>query len=137
MHVSCQCTYFLKIKKRSQVSKSSVESKYLAISSVCFKIVWFYGLLRKLCFSQKEPTLLYVDNKSAIQIAANLISHECTKHIEVDCHYIHEAYDEKILNLPRISMNLQIVNVFTKALPQPRHQFLDSKLMLLDQVTSI
>jgi hypothetical protein len=80
-----------KSKKQACVSKSSIEFEYRAMSPACFDIVWLHGLLAKLGFSQSDSTPLHVDNTSAIQIAANPIYHERTKHIEVDCHSIQEA----------------------------------------------
>ena len=126
-----------KSKKQSWVSKSSTKPEYRAMSFAYSEIVWLRRLLRELSFSQNKPIHFYADNTSAIQIATNLVFHERTKHIEVDCHYIHEAYDDKIITLPHISTDLQIADVFTKALPRPRHQFLVGKLMLLDQPASI
>ena len=114
-----------------------MESKYCAMSSACSEIVWLCGLLAELGFPWFQPTPLHADNTSAIQIAANPIFHEQTKHIEVDCHSIREAFDGGVINLPHISTVLQTADAFTKALTQHRHQFMIDKLMLLDRPASI
>jgi hypothetical protein len=126
-----------KSKKQDRVSKSSTESEYRAMSSACSKIIWLRGLLGELGFPQVEPTPLHADNTSAIQIAANLVFHERTEHIEVDCHSIREAYDARVISLPHISTTLQTADVFTKALSKHRHHFLVDKLILLDHPASI
>ncbi|KAL6348362.1 hypothetical protein AAG906_005666 [Vitis piasezkii] len=97
-----------KNKKQAHVSKSFTESEYHAMSSTCSEI-----------------------------IVANPVFHERTKHIEVDCHSICEAFDEGVITLPHISTVLQTADVFTKALTQHRHQFIIDKLMLLDLPASI
>jgi len=126
-----------KSKKQHRVSKSSTESEYRAMSFACSEIIWLRGLLGELGFPQVELTPLHADNTSVIQIAANPVFHERTKHIEVDCHSIRETYDARVISLPHISTTLQIVDVFTKALSKHRHHFLVDKLMLLDHITSI
>ena len=126
-----------KSKKQDRVSKSSTESEYRAMSSACSEIVWLRGLLGELGFPQKGSTPLHADNTSAIQIAANPVFHERTKHIEVDCHSIRESYDAQVISLPHIPTDLQIADVFTKALSKNRHHFLVDKLMLVDQPASI
>ncbi|KAK2415811.1 putative mitochondrial protein [Trifolium repens] len=120
-----------KSKKQARVSKSSTESEYRAMSAACSEIIWLRGLLAEVGFPQTEPTSLYADNTSAIQIVANPVFHERTKHIEVDCHSIRDAYDDKLISLPHVSTQFQVADILTKAVP--RHQFLVSKLMLLDQ----
>ncbi|XP_060673329.1 uncharacterized mitochondrial protein AtMg00240-like [Ziziphus jujuba] len=95
------------------------------------------GLLAELDFSETTPTPLHANNTSAIQITANLVYHERTKHIEVDCHSIREAFEAHVSALPHISTALQIVDIFTNALTRHRHCFLSSKLILIDQPASI
>jgi hypothetical protein len=126
-----------KSKKQAHISKSSTESECRAMSTACSEIVWLHGLLAKLGFSKSGSTPLHADNTSAIQIAANPVYHERTKHIEVDCHSIREAVDTRVISLPHVSTNLQIVDVFTKAMTRQRHQFLVGKLILLDRPASI
>ena len=126
-----------KSKKQYRVSKSSIESKYRAISLSCFKIIWLRGLLVELDFSKIDPRPLHVDKTSAIQMTANLIYHERTKHIEVDGHSIREAFEAHVITCPHISTELQNADIFTKALTRHRHCFISRKLMLVDQPTSI
>lgn len=87
------------------------------MSSACIEIVWLRCLLEELGFSQHTTTPLHVDNTSAIQIAANHVFHERAKYIGVDCHYIREAYDDKQITLPHVTIDLRIVDIFIKALP--------------------
>jgi hypothetical protein len=128
---------YWKSKKQPCVSKSSTKSEYRAMSAACSEIIWLRGLLAELGFSQSESTPLHADNTSAIQIAANPVYHEHTKHIEVDCHSIREAVDNRVISLPHVSTDLQIADIFTKAMTRQRHQFLVGKLMLLDRPASI
>ena len=107
------------------------------MSSACSEITWLRGLLGELGFPQIHSTPLHAGNTSAIQIAANLIFHERTKHIEVDCHSICESFHRHEITLPHISTEHQTADIFTKALSRHRHKFLVDKLMLLDRSTSI
>ena len=124
-------------KKQDRVSKSSTEVEYGAMSTACSKIIWLRGLLKELGFPQTTSTPLHADNTSAIQIATNPIFHERTKHIEVDCHFIRDTLESRVISLPHISSDLQVADIFIKALTQQRHQFLVGKLLLVDLPTSI
>ena len=126
-----------KCKKQDKVFKSSTKAEYRAMLAACSEIVWLWGLLSGLGFPQSLPTPLNADNTSAIRITANPVFHEHTKHIDVDCHFIHDKYLRNTISLPHISTSLQIVDIFTKGLPRLRHQFLVSKLMLVDSLASI
>ena len=105
-----------KSKKQYHVSKSFTESKYRAMSQAYAEIYWLRGLLVELDFSSYSHTSLHMDNTSAFHISSNLTFHECTKHIEVDCHFIHEAFEARTFSLPYVFRNLQVADIFTKIL---------------------
>jgi hypothetical protein len=42
-----------------------------------------------------------------------------------------------VISLPHISSDLQVADVFTKAMTRQRHQFVVGKLLLVDLPTSI
>nr|KYP54748.1 Copia protein [Cajanus cajan] len=71
---------------------------------------------------------LYYDNQIAFHIASNLVFHERTKHIEIDCHFIREKLLSKELITEFISSNDQLANILTKYLRGPKIQFICSKL---------
>ena len=97
---------FWKCKKQERVSRSSTESKYRALSTACSEILWLRGLLSDLGFPQTLTTPFHADNTSSIRITENPVFHECTKHIEVDCHFIRDEYIRKIIGLPHVSSEL-------------------------------
>lgn len=107
------------------------------MSIACSEIVWLHGLLAEIRFPQANSTTLNVDNTSVIQIANNLVYHQRTKHIDMDCHYIIEVVDKRVNTLPHVSSNLQIADVFTKSMARQSHQFLVGKLTFYDPSTSI
>lgn len=71
------------------------------MSSAHSKIQWLQ-LISELGYVQEKATPLHADNISAISIAANLVFHEHTKHIEVDDHFIRETFFIDIISLPHI-----------------------------------
>ncbi|GKA14265.1 cysteine-rich receptor-like protein kinase 8 [Tanacetum coccineum] len=67
--------------------RSSAEAEYKAMSLTCYEVTWLVSLLKDLGIKNLDPADLYCDNQAALYIAANLVFHARTKHIEVDCHY--------------------------------------------------
>ena len=96
---------------------STCEVEYVAASlSVCHAI-WLRNLLSKLEMKQKGGTTFQVDNKSAIELAKNLINHGRSKHIDVKFHSIREQVKEGNVEMVHVGSRNQIVDLFTKPLP--------------------
>uniref|UniRef100_A0A2N9IEV6 GS catalytic domain-containing protein n=1 Tax=Fagus sylvatica TaxID=28930 RepID=A0A2N9IEV6_FAGSY len=110
-----------KSKKQPTVSKSSTEAEYRAMSAVCSEIVWLRRLLADFGMTPSIPTPLFCDNESAVKIASNPVFHERTKHIEIDCHFVREKFEQGLITLPHVSTKDQIADILTKSLSKTNH----------------
>ncbi|GJX96819.1 integrase, catalytic region, zinc finger, CCHC-type containing protein [Tanacetum coccineum] len=73
---------------------------------------------------------LYCDNKSAITLCCNNVQHSRSNHIDVRYHFIKEQVENGIVELYFIRTEYQLVDIFTKALPRKRFEFLINKLRM-------
>ncbi|XP_019233996.1 PREDICTED: uncharacterized protein LOC109214526 [Nicotiana attenuata] len=73
-----------KSKKQETVCRSSAEAEYRSLATATAEVVWLLGLFTELGISIEQHVSVFCDNKAALQIAANPIFHERTKHMEID-----------------------------------------------------
>ncbi|WMV54463.1 hypothetical protein MTR67_047848 [Solanum verrucosum] len=101
------------------------------IHGLC-ELLWIQRILRDLGFESAGPIMFFCDNNFAIHIAQNPVQRDRTKHVEVDCHFIREKLDQKIIQFPYVkSINL-LADVLTKAVPGKLfHEAID-KLGMID-----
>ncbi|XP_075074678.1 uncharacterized protein LOC142162248 [Nicotiana tabacum] len=92
----------LKSKKQPVVSLSSAEAKYRALSKVVAELTWFSRLLSDFGLTVSLPIFIFCDNQVASYIARNLVFHERTKHIEVDCHFIRTKFHDGLIHLSHV-----------------------------------
>ncbi|GKF00708.1 ribonuclease H-like domain-containing protein, partial [Tanacetum coccineum] len=79
-----------KSKKQATISRSSAKAEYRCLASNTCEVLWLTHLLSDLGVEGLLPVTLYCDSTSAIQIAANPVFHEKTKHFEIDVHLVRE-----------------------------------------------
>ncbi|XP_019257850.1 PREDICTED: uncharacterized protein LOC109236082 [Nicotiana attenuata] len=119
-----------KSKKQNTISRSSAEAEYMSLASTVAEIVWLVGLFSELGVSLTLPIPLYCDSKSAMQIVANPVFHERTKHIDIDCHFIREKVQQGLVETVYLPSAEQSADLLTKGLSCIQHEHLLSKLGL-------
>uniref|UniRef100_A0A2N9HIX4 Reverse transcriptase Ty1/copia-type domain-containing protein n=1 Tax=Fagus sylvatica TaxID=28930 RepID=A0A2N9HIX4_FAGSY len=118
-------------KKQSVVTRSSTEAEYRALADTTAELLWLCWLLQDLGVDCSTAVPIHCDNQSAIQIAHNDIFHECTKHIEIDCHFVLHHLLQGTLRLCLVSSQDQFADIFTKPMPPGRFRDFISKLKLV------
>jgi len=86
----------------------------------------------KLKCKVKKPLTLKIDNKSAISLAKNPISHGRSKHIETRFHFIREQVTNGMIELHYCPAKLQLGDGFTKAMKLDRFEFFRKNLGVFD-----
>ncbi|GKF80580.1 hypothetical protein Tco_0239182 [Tanacetum coccineum] len=103
------------------------KAEYIALSECCAQILWMRSQLTDYGFEfNKIP--LYCDNKSDIALYYNNVQHSRSKHIDVRCHFIKEQVENGVVELYFVITEYQLADIFTKALPRERFEFLINKL---------
>nr|GEV59786.1 ribonuclease H-like domain-containing protein [Tanacetum cinerariifolium] len=82
---------FLGKSRNKIVSKSSIEAEYRALASV------------------------------TSEIAANLVFHERTKHLEIDLHFVREKVLKRVVKTVKVDSTNQIADILTKGLDTVQH----------------
>ena len=102
------------------------------MASTASELTWIKQLLLDMGFKTQAPMKIYCDNNSARHIASNLVFHERTKHIEVDCHFFRENVQAKEIETPYVKSEDQLADIFTKGLYPGPFEKITSKLGLYD-----
>lgn len=105
-----------KSKKQTVVSRSSTEAEYRSLTLATCELIWLQQLLQDLHITTSSSAKLFCDNKSALHIAMNLVFHERTKHIDIDCHTVRDEIKAGRLRTMHVSTFNQLADVLTKAL---------------------
>nr|GEV42745.1 hypothetical protein [Tanacetum cinerariifolium] len=90
-------------------------------------ILWMRSQLTDYNFDfNKIP--LYFDNRSAIALCYNNVQHSRSKHIDIRHHFIREQVEKGVVELYFVTTDYQVVDIFTKALPRQRFEFILPRL---------
>ncbi|GJR33705.1 retrovirus-related pol polyprotein from transposon TNT 1-94 [Tanacetum coccineum] len=114
-------------KKQDYTTLSTAEAEYVSLSACCAEVLWMWTQLTDYGFHfNKIP--IYCDSKSAIAISCNPVQHSRTKHIAVHYHFIKEQVEKGTIELYFVKKDYQLANLFTKALPVDRFNYLVRRL---------
>ncbi|GKA12636.1 retrovirus-related pol polyprotein from transposon TNT 1-94 [Tanacetum coccineum] len=114
-------------KKQKSTAISTTEAEYIAMSGCCAQILWMRSQLTDYDFAfNKIP--LYCDNRSVIAPCCNNVQHSRSKHIDIRHHFIREQVEKGVVELYFVLTDYQLADIFTKALPRERFEFLLPRL---------
>ncbi|GJW52845.1 hypothetical protein Tco_0096930 [Tanacetum coccineum] len=113
--------------KQDCTTMSSMEAEYVSLSACCAQVIWMRTQLLDYGFRfNKIP--IYYDSKSLIAISCNPVQHSRTKHINICYYFIKEHVEKGTIELYFVRTKYQLVDLFTKALPIERFEFLFHKI---------
>nr|GEU90417.1 copia protein [Tanacetum cinerariifolium] len=114
-------------KKQDCTLLSTAKSEYVSLSACCAQVLWMRTQLTDYGYHfDKIP--IYCDSKSAIAISCNPVQHSRMKHIAVRYHFIKEHVEKGTIKLYFVKTDYQLTDIFTKALPVDRFNYLVSRL---------
>nr|GEW23145.1 copia protein [Tanacetum cinerariifolium] len=117
-------------KKQKSTAISTTEAEYIAMSGCCAQILWMRSQLTDYGFAfNKIPS--YWDNCSAISLCCNNVQHSRSKYIGIRHHFIQEQVEKGVVELYFVTTDYQLADIFTKALPRERFEFLLSRLDIM------
>nr|GEV06071.1 retrotransposon protein, putative, unclassified [Tanacetum cinerariifolium] len=110
-------------KKQDCTALSTAKAEYMSLFGCCAQVLWMQTQLTDYGFHfNKIP--IYCDSKSTIAISCNPVQHSRTKHIAVRYHFIKKHVEKGTIELYFVKMDYQLADLFTKALPVNRFNYL-------------
>ena len=100
-------------KKQTVVALSTCEAKYIAACVAACQALWLSSLLEELKVFTGEAVDLLVDNKSAIDLAKNPVSHGRSKHIDTKFHFLRDQVSKGKIKLQHCKTEKQLAHIMT------------------------
>eukprot|EP00253_Pinus_taeda_P023511 PITA_23511 len=86
-------------RKQRSIALSSAEVEYMATSQATCEAIWMQKILVRLFDQRMDPTVIYCDNHSSIKLFENLVFHDRSKHIDIQCHHLRDCVVKRIMLL--------------------------------------
>ncbi|GKA34233.1 hypothetical protein Tco_0720662, partial [Tanacetum coccineum] len=105
--ISWQC------KKQTIMTNSTTETEYVAAAHCCGQVLWIQNQMMDYGFTFMN-TKIHIDNESTICVVKNPVYHSRTKHIEIRHHFIRDCYEKRLINVLKIHIDSNVVDLLTK-----------------------
>uniref|UniRef100_A0AAV1VCK0 Reverse transcriptase Ty1/copia-type domain-containing protein n=1 Tax=Peronospora matthiolae TaxID=2874970 RepID=A0AAV1VCK0_9STRA len=118
-------------KKQSNVSLSTSEAEYIAMSLAIQEGKWVHRLLCEILAAANEPgpdLVIREDNQSCIKMTKNPVNHGRAKHIDIKYHHIRDEVKRGEVQLEYCETSVMMADIMTKGLSGPRQKDLTTAL---------
>lgn len=103
-------------QKQRCVALSSCEAEFMAATAAACQAIWLKKLLGQITGKETGPVTIFIDNKSAIDLAKNPVFHGRSKHIDIRYHFIRECVEKGDILVKHVRTDEQRADCLTKAL---------------------
>jgi hypothetical protein len=118
-------------KKQNSITLSTAEAEYITVGQCYAQLLWMRQTLRDYGYKLSKVPLL-CDNESAIRMADNPIEHSCTKHIDIQYHFLSDHQQRGDIEIAYVNTKNQLADIFTKPLDDKTFSKLRNELNILD-----
>ena len=124
----CGCLIGWGSRSQKNVTLSSTEAEYVAISEICKEIIFLKQVLEFLEVKYEFPIIINVDNVGAIYLAKNAESRR-TKHVDIRYHFVREYVEQGIVKIIFVKSEENIADTFTKNVNEGTYEKHNSEYM--------
>lgn len=118
--------------RQKVVATSSCEEEYITAPTTACQGIWLARLLGLMLNQDTAPALIFVDNKSVSSLCKNPVLHDCSKHIDLRYHFIHDCVEKGTVIVEFIRTGEQKADILTKSLGRVRFQELRDKVGIIN-----
>ena len=101
-------------RRQPLVTLSVTEAEYVALTYATQEAIFIRGVLEDMGYPLKDSTVIYEDNKGAVEMASHPTSHRNTKHIDTKYHFVREQVTQNIVSIKYCSTTQQTADIMTK-----------------------
>jgi hypothetical protein len=102
------------------VALSTTEAEYIAAVEAGKEIMWMRNILKEFGYKISEPSVLKMDNQSAISVAKNPEHHGRMKHLDLRTYWLRDAVESGSIIPKYIPTADMPADLLTKPVPRPK-----------------
>ena len=121
----CGCAVAWYSRLQRCIAHSTAEAEFIGASMAAREGIFLRDVLRDLGYGPEGPTILYLDSKSAIDLAFDAVAFKKTKHVLRDAYFLRDLVVRLVYKPVHVCSADQLADIQTKALPRidPRITF--------------
>ena len=116
-------------RRQRSIAASTTEAEYFSAALASREGVFVRDLLDDLGFSVTRPTPLYIDSKSAIELASDPVAFKRTKHILRHAYELRDRVMRRVFTPEFVDTANQLADILTKGLRAAPHRVLLDRLL--------